>query len=703
MLIAKPNHSDLLREAKALHLLGRLSEAQQVYQKILGEDEANPDALHFLGLIKHQQGDQAAAAERMFRSIALNPNSAEFHSNLGAVLSRAGRLEEAMGVLERAIQLRPQYPEAYDNMGIVLEKQGKTDQAIIAWTKAVEFQPDFVPALTRLAKALVATDRFDEGLERVRKAIELTRDNGDLQNQLGCELRKLGKLEEAVVVFRRAAQLEPSAAEPLSNRGFTLYELGQFDEALIHLEKAVELKPDYVDAHLNLSLGLLVVGNWERGWLEYEWRRYTQIKQKKLHSFVQPEWNGCGIEGRTILLTCEQGLGDTLQFIRYAPLVAQRGASVIVEAQPALCEILRGVKGIAQIVPQGAQLPPFDTHVRLMSLPGILGTRVDNVPADVPYLNADPMREAVWKPRLSGPGFKIGIAWQGDRLSPNDRLRSVPLKYFEPLAAIEGVRFLSLQKGFGSEQIRQVAEKFKVEEFDPALDDGGAGAFMDTAAVMSHLDLVITSDTAIAHLAGALGRRVWLALSYANEWRWLRDREDTPWYPTMRLFRQQKLRDWEAVFARMANALREMLSAPSTKASQSILAPMSPGELIDRITILQIKTQRLADPLRVALVNAELEAMSQLRDKTLPHNEQLNELARELYAVNESLWQAEDDIRCADVDGDFGPRFVELARSIYQTNDRRSALKNQINTLLGSAVQDEKCYRRESPSKVFIS
>ncbi len=689
----KPDFSDLLREAKTLHRSGRLAEAQRVYLQILQVDDQNPEALHYLGLLKHQQGDGVAAVDLMYRAVTLKPDSSEFHCNLGMILGKSGRLQEALEVLDRAIELKPRSTEAYDNRGIVLEKQGKGDEAIAAWRKAIEIEPDYPPALTHLGRALLAKDQAEEGLELLRKSVKANPHSSEAQNQLGCALRKVGELEAAAEAFRRAIQLDPCSCEAHSNLGIALYDLGELDQSLVHAEKAVELKSDYAEAHWNLSLTLLAMGAWERGWIEYEWRRYGQIKKGWFRSFQQPEWNGCPIEGRTILLTAEQGFGDTLQFIRYAPLVAARGAKVIVEAPPALCEILRGVKGVSQIVALGEPLPPFDLHTRLLTLPCIFGTRPTNVPAEVPYLHADPRREALWKPRMTGGQFKIGIAWQGNTSFGNDRLRSIPLKNFELIARVEGVKLFSLQKNAGTEQLAQVADRFRVEQFNPPLDEGGSGAFTDTAAVMNQLDLVITSDTSVAHLAGALGVRVWVALGVSSDWRWLRDRDDTPWYPTMRLFRQQRPGDWEGVFDRIAKALRDTLGSLPSEEPEPVMAPLAPGELIDRLTILQIKSQRVKDPVKLRTVRHELETLAQLRDRSLPHGEQLEALARELRSVNEVLWQVEDDIRAADAAGDFGPRFVELAQSVYRNNDRRAEFKRKINLLLGSSIRDEKHYQ----------
>lgn len=688
----KTASADLIREAKEQQRAGKLAAAEELYQRALEDEPENADALHYLGLLNYQRGNGAAAVDLMYRACAARPSSPEFHCNLGMVLGSARRDAEALRVLDEAIRLKPEYPAAYHNRGNVLEKIGKIDEAILAWQRALELQPDFAAVHYSLASSLLAAKRHDEALHHAREAARLNPRSADTHNCLGCVLRVKGELDAAAKAFRTAGQLQPAAPESHSNLGTVLVDLGRPREAVAYYEKAIALKADYADAHWNLGMALLACGEFDRGWLEYEWRRHWATDPQKERALIHPQWNGCSVSGRTVLLICEQGLGDTLQFARYARVLSRRGATVILECQPALRELLARVEGVDQIITPGDRLPRFDTYARLMSVAGIVGTRLGNMAAEVPYLHPDPHRASEWKARLSGPGVKVGIAWQGNPAFANDRARSIPLEAYEPLAAVEGVRLISLQKNAGAEQIDAVADRFRVERLEPALDEG-TDAFMDTAAVMKHLDLVVTSDTAIAHLAGALGVKTWVALGIGCDWRWLQDRDDSPWYPTMRLFRQQRAGDWSEVFSRMAGALRDTLSAPAAEETTPVLAPIAPGELIDRLTILGIKSQRVGDPVKLSAVRAELDSLEAIRATSLPRSEQLDELARELRSVNEKLWQIEDDIRAADRSGDFGPAFVELARLVYRTNDQRAELKRRINLLLRSPIQDQKQYQ----------
>jgi hypothetical protein len=317
----------------------------------------------------------------------------------------------------------------------------------------------------------------------------------------------------------------------------------------------VDLAPDYAEAHVNRALTRLHVGDWQRGWQEFEWRWRTADALPR--GLAQPWWRGEPLAGRTILLYAEQGLGDTIQFIRFAPIVKRRGGTVVVECQQPLVRLLEGCAGVDRLVGQGDALPAFDVQAPLLSLPGILKTSPETIPADVPYLSVRPAAVQAWRERLKEiDGFRIGIAWQGNPAVRGDRLRSIALGHFAALAEIPGVRLVSLQKGPGAEQLEAAGGRFRITELGSRLQD-----FADTAAVMNSLDLVITSDTGPAHLAGALGVPVWVALSLAPDWRWSSGRSDSPWYPTMRLFRQKEWGNWQAVFEEIKKSLCELVSS----------------------------------------------------------------------------------------------------------------------------------------------
>jgi tetratricopeptide (TPR) repeat protein len=568
---------------------GRLMQAEEVCRHVLRSDPAHAPALHLLGVLAHQVGRHNEAISWIRQAIASNPDNAEFHYNLGVAQQFHGRIEDSVVSYRQALELEPNRAEAHNNLGYALLMLGRLDEALVSVEQALRLKPDLADAHNNLGKVHQDMGRFEQAADSYRRAVDAQPSSTLFLGNLANALTALGKPEEAVPYYRRAVRLQPDEAIFLSNLGNALTLTGRPDEAEAFCRQALRLKPDFADAYHNLGIALsaqgeveqalalnaqairlnpdhvgarncqamwrLQMGDFARGWEEYEWRwKKADVPPR---AFPQTLWDGSPLEGRTILIHAEQGLGDTLQFIRYAPLVKRLGATVIVECQPVLCGLLAGCHGIDHLVARGSPLPPFDVHVPLLSLPRLFGTVLDTVPAEVPYLFADAQLVERWRGELSGaPGVRVGIAWQGNPRFPANCMRSIPLTHFAPLAQVDGVRLFSLQKGAGREQLRAVARYLPVVDLGDRLDDA-TGGFMDTAAVMKNLDLVITSDTATAHLAGALGVPVWVALALGADWRYLWRREDSPWYPTMRLFRQTRLGDWDGVFERITAVLRE--------------------------------------------------------------------------------------------------------------------------------------------------
>ncbi len=663
----------------------KLDEAVACYQQALHLKPNYPEAHNNLGAVLARQDKLDEAMASYQQALRLTPNSAEAHHNLGLILAKQNKLDEAMASYQQALRLKPNYPEAHSNLGNVLQEQGRLDEAVASCQQALRLKPDSAEAHHNLGIVLAKQDKLDEAVARFQQTLRLKPDYPDAHHNLGIVLEKQDNLDEAMASYQQALRLKPDYPEAHNNLGIVLGKQGRLDEAVASYQQAVRLKPDYPEAHWNRSLAWLQMGRFEQGWPGYEWR-WKCKEFGSLPPFHPPLWDGSPLDGRTILVHAEQGLGDTLQFIRYAPLVHQRGGCVILVCPPPLIRLLSRSPGIERLVAQGEALPEYDVHVPLLSLPGLLRTTLESVPADVPYLDAEPQLVEAWRHRLgSYPGFKVGIVWQGNPKFRLDRLRSIPLGQFAPLARVPGVHLLSLQKGPGAEQLAAVTDRFPVTDLGRCLDD-----FMDAAAVLKNLDLVISVDTAIAHLAGALGIPVWVALPFAPDWRWLMGREDSPWYPTMRLFRQTRPGQWEDVFHHIAEALQRRLAAPAEL--RPITVEIAPGELIDKITILEIKRQRITDAAQRHHAGTELATLVAARDRAVPGSAELARLATELKAVNEARWQVEDEIRLCERDEDFGPRFVALARSVYRTNDRRAALKRQINELLGSKLIEEKSY-----------
>jgi tetratricopeptide (TPR) repeat protein len=417
--------------------------------------------------------------------------------------------------MSQANDLDPNYVRGADFLA-----QGNLEAALAAWQQVLAAHPESAGAFTNV----------------------------------GALCNRLGRFEEALALFDQALRLEPGLVEALNNQGAALRSLGRLEEALACFESALRIRPDYADAHLGRAYTLLLAGRMAEGWAELEWRCRCPDFGTPTAPGPQPAWDGAALRERTLLLRAEQGLGDMLQFIRYAALIHEQfgPGQIVVEAQPQLLPLLRSCPGVDQVIPQGGTRPLFHVHAFLLSLPGLMGTLLDSIPAAVPYLAVNEELATRWREILSRlPGFKVGIVWQGQSGNLMDRVRSVPLAEFAPLAEVEGIHLISLQVGPGIEQLAH--GRFPITElgsrFDPA-------SFADVAAVVKNLDLMITVDTALAHLAGALARPVWVALAFSPDWRWLLGREDSPWYPTMRLFRQERSGDWRSVFARMREALR---------------------------------------------------------------------------------------------------------------------------------------------------
>jgi hypothetical protein len=407
--------------------------------------------------------------------------------------------------------------------------------------------------------ALTELGRLGEAAAYLRQAIRLKPAMAQAHNNLGLALAELGRFAEAEAAYEAALAIDPKMPEALTNLGSALKEQGRVDEAITTYQVALWVDPESASAQWNRALARLQSGDYERGWPEYEWR-WRRKHAPPRRGNAQPLWNGSDLAGRTILLTAEQGLGDVVQFVRYAPLVKARGGSVLVECPPSLIPLLRSCGGIDGLVAESVQPPAHDVQAPLMSLPAILGTTLESVPRSVPYLSADPALVEDWRSALAGHReFRVGIAWQGNPRHKWDRHRSFRLSDAAPLARLRGVRLYSLQRIHGLDQLSKCAASLSVETFGPDIDTT-RGAFMDTAATMKNLELVVVPDSALAHVAGALGVPVWVPLGTPSDCRWMMDREDSPWYPTMRLFRQSERGAWGPVFARMAEELTRLAS-----------------------------------------------------------------------------------------------------------------------------------------------
>jgi tetratricopeptide (TPR) repeat protein len=545
--------------AVALLKLGRLSEALSAADSALALQPgfAQAHIARAQALLALGSGDEAL--ESSDRAVGLKPDLAEAHICRANVLLAAGHAAEAIAGYDRAIVLNPDMPEVHNNRGNALGELGRNQEALASYDTAIRLRPDFAEAFNNRGKGLGDLYGAEAALESYDRAIALVPDFAAAHSNRGNMQLMLGRPEQALACHDTAIALQPENFRAYNNRGNALLDLKRLDEALHNYERAIALRPDYAEGHWNRGIALLLQGNFEEGWTEYEFRH-------RCAGFAAPQdiypadrlWTGAQpLAGKTLLIHCEQGLGDTIQFCRYAILAGSMGASVLLQPQNGLPRLLAGLSPAVTILDNGAKRA-FDYHIPLLSMPLACHTRLANIPATTAYLAAEPERCAHWRDRIGENDFKIGICWQGNRTTSSDIGRSFPVRHFETISRLSGVRLISLQKGPGVEQLDSLPSGMMIER-PPAPFDDGPDAFIDTAAVMANLDLVITSDTAVAHLAGALGRPTLLALKYVADWRWLLDRNDTPWYPDIRLFRQQVHGDWSDVFTRMEAHLAGLL------------------------------------------------------------------------------------------------------------------------------------------------
>ncbi len=472
----------------------------------------------------------------------------------GWKLLEAGRLAQAAQVYRELIRANPSVTEAWYLLGAIAQLEGKPAESLEFYQQALRLAPNHVEARNNLGVALQALGRVDQAEACLRDAIRRRPDFADAHSNLGNALQDRGLLDEAIACYRQAIRLKRDHIDAHNNLGNALRAQRRSAEAMECYDEALRIRPDHAQVHLSRALLRLQLGDFEPGWAEYEWR--LKCKDYAIPSYPRPLWDGSPVDGQTILIYGDHGLGDTLQFIRYAPLVQDRGGRVVVAVRKPLARILASCPGVEMVIPEGELLPDFAVYIPATSLPRIFGTTLATVPAQIPYLAADSDLVKRWGDEIGREnGFRIGIAWRGNPAYTRDRQRSFALTQFEPLSQLEGVRLYSLQKDFGAEQIVEAASRFAVTDLGSRDTD-----FMDTAAAMRNLDLVIAADTSIVHLAGALGSPVWVALSFESDSRWLLDRDDSPWYPTMRLFRQTRPGDWDEVFKRITDELAARLS-----------------------------------------------------------------------------------------------------------------------------------------------
>jgi tetratricopeptide (TPR) repeat protein len=528
----------------------RFAEAVVTIRVALRLDAAPAGRWHNLALAYIDLNNPAAAEQALSEAIRREPGSAHLRIARANVLNTLQKFDDAITEARGVTERFPENATGWTALGLLLAGQEKFDEAVPVFERAAALAPDVAEAHSNLAAALGKLKRWEESERASRAALAFKPNHATAWGNLGNCLRDLGRYEEAETALRRCLELTPNDADAASNLALTLSTVGRHADALHWFDRSLALKPDHDETRFNRSLTYLTLGDFTRGWPDYEYRWKTVNLKNKQRTFPQPRWVGGDLRGKTIFLAAEQGLGDYIQFIRFARPLAELGAKVIVQPPTELIGLVRTVPGVSTVIDQVTAEATFHTHCSIMSVPGHLKYGLTELSGE-PYMTATPEAVAKWREKLAGvPGFKVGFTWQGNPQHTGDRWRSVKLERFAPLAAIPGVTIVSVQKGYGREQLESAT--FPIHDVGQELTD-----FTDTAGLLMNLDLLISIDSAVVHLAGALGVRVWNAISFNNDWRWMRDRTDTPWYRSMTLFRQPKVQDWDSVFMALQRELQK--------------------------------------------------------------------------------------------------------------------------------------------------
>ena len=543
-----------LQQALALHQQGRLGYAEKIYARILKSAPSHFDALHLLGVLKLQTGKVGEAYRLIAAALEVEPRSADALTNLGLALRAMNRNAEALTRFDQALALVPAHVEARNNRGLLLLVEHRAAEALACFDEVLRLEPRHLARINR-GNALAELGALEQAIAEYDRALAMFPNHPGALFNRGNALHAMARYDEAIAAFDRALAAVPRHAEAWNNRATALYALNRHADALASCARAIAVRKDYADAHHNEALSLLAMGEFARGLPKYEWR--LRAGNARPRALRRPLWLGeYPLSRKTILLHAEQGLGDSIQFVRYAPLIARAGAKVILEVQPELADLLGAIDGVDRIVTRGETLPAFDVHCPIASLPLAFRTGLDSVPAAIPYLRARDERVSKWKPRIAALARPVvALAWAGNPAHVNDPNRSIALSRLDPLVATPGARFVSIQRDLRGGEAEMLASDDRIVHLGGELAD-----FADTAAVIALCDLVIAVDTAVAHLAGAMGKPVFILLPFSCDWRWMLDRADTPWYPTARLFRQPALQDWDSVIAQVQAQLAQ---APS--------------------------------------------------------------------------------------------------------------------------------------------
>ncbi len=542
----------------ALHDLRQFGAALESYDKAIALNPDYAEAYNNRGITYQDLRKFYAALDSYDKAIAIKPDYAEAFNNRGFVLHELKQFDAALASYDKAIAIQPGHANVYINRGNTLKDLKQFDAALANYDKAIALKPDYAEAFDNRGHALQELGHFAAALASYDKAIAFKPGYAGTYLKRGNALKDLQQYAEALASYDQAIAIKPDYIDAYNNRGMVLQDLKQFDAALTSYDQAIAINPDYAQAHWNKSLLYLQSGYFDKGWKEFEWRWKWDAFPSPRRNFAQPLWLGEeSLAGKTILLHSEQGLGDAIQFCRYAKMVAALGARVILEVHRPLLNLFSDLEGVTQLVARGSALPEFDYHCPLLSLPLAFKTNIDSIPSSTPYLFSDAKKVERWQVRLglkSKP--RIGLVWSGNPHFKGDHTRSIPLAEFVKLLPAGDFQFISLQK-----EIRDSDKEFLRSRPDVLFFGDELSDFTDTAALCECVDLVVSTCTSVPHLSCALGRPTWILLSYRPDWRWLLGRNDSPWYPTAKLYWQEKIGDWDGLFGQVKNDLIQLFSS----------------------------------------------------------------------------------------------------------------------------------------------
>ncbi|WP_019500121.1 tetratricopeptide repeat protein [Pseudanabaena sp. PCC 6802] len=552
-----PNHSNALVSLGNIFMQqNRLDEATNIYHQLVELHPTLADLRYNLAVLMYQQGRLDEATSHLRSILLIDPNHIGCYFSLGNILVEQNRYDEAIANYHQALQLKPNDSLIHFKLGNALAQQEKFPEAISNYQSAIQHQPHYVDAYQNLGIVLRKLERFEEAIAAYQSVLQIAPNHHEVFYNLGNTYLDLDRCDRAIACYQRAIQISPNFAQALNSLGTAYRQQGRLNEAIACIERAIAIHSDYTEAHFNLASTLLLAGDLQRGFAEFEYRLKSQNFADVYQSFQQPQWDGSPLEGKTILLYSDAALGDTIQAVRYIPQVVERGGRVILRSKESFRRLLQNSADVDRFIAEEDDLPDFEVFAPLLSLPHILDTTLETIPNGVPYIF--PLSCACDLPCPIPDAMKVGIVWSSGYRSASYELKkfyrhkSCDLSLFEPILSMSNICFYSLQVGQNVEAIREFSDRPHIIDLSDKIHD-----FADTANIISQLDLVITVDTAVAHLAGAMAKPVWVLIPFVPDWRWMLGRDDSPWYPTMRLFRQKQIGDWQEVFGRVHDALSQ--------------------------------------------------------------------------------------------------------------------------------------------------